>query len=274
MKNIKGRIGILGAGVLGKTLLSAWMQEGVASHKQFWATTKSKSSAEKTKKELQLTVSEKLDPSLLSDTSLLFIAVKPAQVRPLLESLKKYKLKKDCVVVSLATGVATKVIESYLPSKQPVIRVITNTPAQVKSAVTAIIPGATASKSDVELVDALFRKVGTTTVVEEKFSDTFTGLTASGPAFLYLILEALADGAVKMGISRKDAIPLVAQTMAGAAQMVLQTGHHPAVLKDDVTTPSGCTIAGLFVMEDGKIRSILARAVEEASKRAAELGSN
>jgi len=274
MKNIKGRIGVLGAGVLGKTLLSAWIQEGVASHKQCWATTKSKSSAEKTKKELQLSVSENLEPALLSDTSLLFIAVKPAQVRPLLESLKKYKIKKDCVVVSLATGVSTKVIESYLPSKQPVIRVITNTPAQVKSAVTAIIPGVTASKGDIELVDSLFKKVGTTTVVEEKFSDTFTGLTASGPAFLYLILEALADGAVKMGISRKDAIPLVAQTMAGAAQMVLQTGHHPAVLKDDVTTPSGCTIAGLFVMEDGKIRSILARAVEEASKRAAELGSN
>lgn len=265
-------IGVLGAGVLGGTLLKTWLEDGICNHKSCWATTLSKKSADKVKQELEIPVSAEVDPKMIANTTVLFLAVKPAQVRGLLESIKKFKLKRDCVVVSLATGVSTKTLESLLPSKQPVIRVITNTPAQVRSAVTAIIPGSTASKSDVAKVEALFSKVGTTTIVEEKFSDTFTGLTASGPAFLYLILEALADGAVKMGIPRKDAIPLVAQTMNGAAQMVLKTGLHPAVLKDDVTTPSGCTISGLFVMEDGKIRSILARAVEEASKRASELG--
>lgn len=272
MKSSKNIIGVLGAGVLGGTLLKTWLEDGICSNKTCWATTLSKNSADKVKKELMIPVLDQIDSKMISNTDFLFLAVKPAQVRGLLESIKKYKLKKDCVVVSLATGVSTKTLETLLPSKQPVVRVITNTPAQVRSAVTAIIPGANASKSDVARVESLFSKIGTTTIVEEKFSDTFTGLTASGPAFLYLILEALADGAVKMGISRKDAIPLVAQTMHGAAQMVLKTGLHPAVLKDDVTTPSGCTISGLFVMEDGKIRSILARAVEEASKRASELG--
>lgn len=272
MKNNRDTIGMLGAGVLGGTLLRTWLEDGICNHKSCWATTLSKNSAEKVKAQLKIPVSSQLDAKLLSSTSLLFLAVKPAQVRGLLESMKKHKLSKSCVVVSLATGVSTRTIESYLPSKQPVIRVITNTPAQVRSAVTAIVPGNSASKSDVAKVEALFSRIGSTTIVDEKFSDTFTGLTASGPAFLYLILEALADGAVKMGISRKDAIPLVAQTMKGAAEMVLKTGLHPAVLKDDVTTPSGCTISGLFVMEDGKIRSILARAVEEASKRASELG--
>ncbi len=132
-------------------------------------------------------------------------------------------------------------------------------------------PGQRAGAAHLKLARALFAPLGRVVELEEKHMDTVTGLSASGPAFVYVILEALADGGVARGLPRGTALEMAAQMVYGAAAMVLETGRHPASLKDDVTTPAGCTIAGILALEDGKIRSVLSRAVEVAALRAGEL---
>jgi pyrroline-5-carboxylate reductase len=146
-----------------------------------------------------------------------------------------------------------------------------NTPSMVGEGITAICKGKYATPEHLEIASKLFNAVGKTVVVDEKHMDAITGLSGSGPAFLYIILEALAEGGVKMGLSRELATLLAAQTMLGAAKVVLETGHHPALLKDTVTTPAGCTIDGILELEDGKLRVTLIKAVVKASQRAKEL---
>ncbi len=137
---------------------------------------------------------------------------------------------------------------------------------------TVICPGTYADKQHMETAQRIFSAVGECIDLEESHFDAVTGLGGSGPAYLYLIIEALADGGVRVGLPRDVALKIVTQTVLGAANMVQKTGRHPAALRDDVTTPAGCTIAGLLLMEDGKIRSVLARAVEEATHTAGQLG--
>jgi pyrroline-5-carboxylate reductase len=147
-----------------------------------------------------------------------------------------------------------------------------NTPCIVGQGMTVICPGTHVQASDIESTYGIFQAVGQCMELEESHFDAVTGLSGSGPGYLYLIMEALADGGVRVGLPREVALKIVTQTVLGAATMVQQTGRHPAALRDDVTTPAGCTIGGLLIMEDGKIRSVLARAVEEATQIAAQLG--
>ncbi len=147
-----------------------------------------------------------------------------------------------------------------------------NTPCLIGKGMTVLSKGSHATDGDVALATEIFEPLGRVLELEEKHMDTVTGLSASGPAFLYIIIEALADGGVMRGLPRSVATTLVAQMTLGAAEMVLTTGRHPAALKDDVTTPAGCTIAGILALEDGRIRSVLARGVETAAKVAGELG--
>ena len=174
-------------------------------------------------------------------------------------------------MVSTCAGVKLAQFEQWLPDCQ-LVRAMPNTPCLIRDGMTVLSPGRGASDEQLALAKKIFAAVGRVLVLDEKHMDVVTGLSGSGPAFAFVILEALADGGVMMGLPRQAAIELAAQTLQGAGRLVLETGTHPAALKDEVTTPAGCTIAGLLTMEDGNIRSTLARAIQEATKVAAELG--
>jgi len=177
-------------------------------------------------------------------------------------------LKKDAAVISIAAGVGLSDLAEVLPKNQPLMRAMPNTPCQAGAGMTVISPSATASEEQVAVVKCLFEAVGRAMVLEEEHINAVTGLSASGPAFLYLVIEALTDGGVMSGLPRQVAVELATQTTLGAARMVQESGKHPAALKDEVTTPAGCTISALLRMEDGGLRSVLARGVQEAPRRA------
>ncbi|MEQ1506690.1 MAG: pyrroline-5-carboxylate reductase, partial [Myxococcota bacterium] len=175
------------------------------------------------------------------------------------------------LLISICAGVSTARLAALAPDAA-VIRAMPNTPCTIGEGMTVLSPGPRATAAHLDAATRMFGAVGRVRVLDEKHLDAVTGLSGSGPAFACVILEALADGGVRMGLPRDVAIELAAQSFQGAARMVLVTGKHPAALKDEVTTPAGCTIAGLLTMEDGKIRSVLARTIEEATRVASGLG--
>jgi pyrroline-5-carboxylate reductase len=188
------------------------------------------------------------------------------------------EIGRKALLVSVAASVPTSYLEQRLAAasggkgnKVAVVRAMPNTPASVGCGMTAICRGAHAGPADVEIARTMFDAVGRTVVVDEKNMDAVTGLSASGPAFAYIILESLAEAGVKVGLPRDVATLLAAQTMKGSASVVLETGDHPALLKDAVTTPAGCTIDGILELEEGKLRVTLIKAVVKATNRAGEL---
>lgn len=181
-------------------------------------------------------------------------------------------VKKDAVVVSIAAGVTLPALTKIFGPDVAIIRAMPNTPCAIGKGMTVLARGGSANDADVALAQKIFSPLGRVVELEEKHMDTVTGLSASGPAFVFVMIEALADGGVARGLPRQVALEMASQMVYGAAAMVLESGRHPAALKDEVTTPAGCTIAGILTLEDGRIRSVLARAVEVASLRASELG--
>ena len=175
------------------------------------------------------------------------------------------------LIISIAASVPTEYVEKRLAAAIPVVRTMPNTPAIVGCGMTAICKGKFVHEKHLEAASRLFASVGRTVVVDEKHMDAITGLSASGPAYIYIILEALAEGGVKVGLPRDLATLLAAQTTLGAAKVALETGHHPALLKDEVTTPAGCTIEGLIELEKGGLRVTLINAVIKTTSRAREL---
>lgn len=198
------------------------------------------------------------------------LAVKPQVLEGVLKEVGAELAK--ALVVSIVAGVPISRITDICGRGTRVIRAMPNTPAMVKQGMTALAIGDGAQEKDVTLVRSLFESVGKVVPVEERLMDAVTGLSGSGPAYVFLAIEALADGGVKMGVPRAIAEVLAAQTVLGAAQMVLETGQHPARLKDQVASPGGTTIAGLHRLEQGGLRATLIDAVEAATKRSQELG--
>ena len=182
-------------------------------------------------------------------------------------------MRADQLVISVAAGVPIEALEGRLPTGARVVRAMPNTPATVQAGATAIAGGAHAREDDVRVARELFEAVGRVVVLDESLLDAVTGLSGSGPAYVMLIIEALADGGVKVGLHRDTALLLAAQTVFGSAQLLLETGEHPGRLKDMVTSPGGTAIAGLHTLESGALRKTLIDAVESATKRAAELGA-
>jgi pyrroline-5-carboxylate reductase len=201
----------------------------------------------------------------------LVIAVKPQIVDRILAPIAG-ALNEGDLVISIAAGVPIEAIEARLPESARVVRAMPNTAAMALAGATAIAPGAHASAADLEVARALFEAVGRCVVLDESLLDAVTGLSGSGPAYVMLMIEALADGGVKVGLGRDTALLLAAQTVYGAAKLQLETGEHPGRLKDMVTSPGGTAIAGLHTLEAGGLRRTLIDAVEAASNRAAELG--
>jgi len=199
------------------------------------------------------------------------LSIKPQIMDKVLREIGD-QLKPGTLVISIAAGVDTEAIEAAVAEGVRVIRAMPNTPANVGAGATAVSPGKHASEADLATARAIFDAVGITVVLEEIHLDAVTGLSGSGPAYIFLILEALADAGVKVGLSRRNAQRLAAQTVMGSAKMLLETNAHPGQLKDMVTSPGGTAIAGLHTLEEGGLRTTLINAVETATKRARELG--
>ncbi|MEC8991745.1 MAG: pyrroline-5-carboxylate reductase [Candidatus Latescibacterota bacterium] len=205
------------------------------------------------------------------DRDVVIIGVKPQSAAGVLGALAPH-LKADQLIVSIMAGVTTDHIAQILGADQPVVRVMPQTLVRLQAGATAVASGRHTTPQQVSMVVDLFSRVGSSVEVSEGLLDAVTGLSGSGPAYVYTIIEALADGGVKAGLPRDTALQLAAQTVAGAGRMVLETGEHPATLRDQVTSPGGTTIAGLSELEAGRVRHALIRAVEAATQRAQELG--
>ncbi len=202
---------------------------------------------------------------------IVLLAVKPQVMADVLEGLQK-AITEDKLIISIAGGIPTTFISGRFSHPVRVVRVMPNTPALVLEGMSALAGGAHATAEDVKLVTHLFEAVGKVVVLDEAHLDAVTGLSGSGPAYAFLVIEALADGGVKMGLSWEVALALAAQTVRGAARMVQETGKHPGQLKNMVTSPAGTTIAGLHALEQAGLRAACMNAVEAATRRSRELG--
>jgi pyrroline-5-carboxylate reductase len=210
--------------------------------------------------------------ALLAWADVAVLAVKPQVVDQVLSAVGR-TLRPQTLLISIAAGVPIQALESRLPAGSRVIRTMPNTAAMALAAATAIAPGTHASPADMATAREIFEAVGRAVVVDESLLDAVTGLSGSGPAYVMLVIEALADGGVRVGLPRDTALRLAAQTVYGSAKLLLDTGEHPGRLKDMVTSPGGTTIAGLHALESGALRATLINAVEAATRRSAELGA-
>ncbi|HKW64741.1 MAG TPA: pyrroline-5-carboxylate reductase [Candidatus Acidoferrum sp.] len=268
-KLVDKKLAVLGVGKLGGILLRAYLKQELFSPKRVTATVAHAEKATALSKELGVAVKTE-NRKAVQSADIVLLCVKPKVVGEVLKEIAP-ELNEKTLLISVAASVPTSYIEQNLSKKVPVVRVMPNTPSAVGCGMTGICRGAHASAEHLETARSMFNAVGRTVVVDEKNMDAVTGLSASGPAFAYIILESLAEAGVKVGLPRDVATLLAAQTMKGAASVVLETGDHPALLKDAVTTPAGCTIDGILELEEGKLRVTLIKAVVKATSRAGEL---
>ncbi len=267
----KVKVAVLGAGKMGGILLQAFLKQNLFAPDQIHATVGHAERAIALSTQWGVDVStDNLAAAQQSD--LILIGVKPFQVPDLVAEIRP-ALTKTKTLVSFAASVKTRAIEEAAGMDIAVIRAMPNTPSALGAGAAALCRGRFVSAAQMELAERIFETVGRTVVVDEKHMDAVTGLSASGPAYIYIIIEALAEAGVKVGLPRDIATQLAAQTVFGAAKMVLETGYHPALLKDAVTTPAGCTIDGILELEEGGLRVTLIKAVMRATQRAKELAA-
>jgi pyrroline-5-carboxylate reductase len=263
------RVAILGAGKMGGILLQAFLKNNLISSDQIFATVQHPDRALALSAQFGVEVTtDNLQAAMQADVILL--GVKPIQVPAVVEQIRP-ALDPDKLLLSFAASVKTRSIEDAAGCELAVIRAMPNTPAMIAAGVTALCSGRFVSEQQMMIAQKIFQTVGRTVVVDEKHMDAVTGLSGSGPAFLYIIIEALAEAGVNVGLPRDVATLLAAQTTYGSARMVLETGYHPALLKDQVTTPAGCTVDGILELEEGGLRVTLIKAVKRATQRAKEL---
>jgi pyrroline-5-carboxylate reductase len=207
----------------------------------------------------------------VQESSVVLLAVKPQIMPMVLEEIAPV-VNSEKLVISIAAGITLQTLQRALGDSRRVVRVMPNTPALVLAGAAGISPGKAATAQDVALVEQIFNAVGRAMVVSDDMMDVVTGLSGSGPAFIFALIEGLSDGGVLMGLSRQTATLLAAQTVLGAAKMVLETGKHPGELKDMVTSPAGTTIAGMQALESGGLRGLMMEAVRRATERSEALG--
>jgi pyrroline-5-carboxylate reductase len=263
------RVAVLGAGKMGGILLQAFLKNNLLEPEQIFATVHHSERAQALTAQFGVKVTTD-NLSAAAQADVILLGVKPIQVPALVEEIKS-ALTPEKMVVSFAASVHTKTIEDRAGCELAVIRAMPNTPAMVDAGMTALCAGRFVSAEQMAVAQRIFQTVGRTVVVDEKHMDAVTGLSGSGPAFLYIIIEALAEAGVNVGLPRDVATLLAAQTTLGSAQMVLETGYHPALLKDQVTTPAGCTVDGILELEEGGLRVTLIKAVKRSTQRAKEL---
>lgn len=265
------RLGFIGGGKAAQVLAKGFLSAGVIRPDEIFASAPS----ERDLKQFQLMGCNVTNDNktVMKESNLIFLAIK-AKVFP--EVLKEISpvLTRNHVVASIAAGVTLDFMQRSLPGRSRSVRLMLNTPVQFREGVTAVTFGKFATDEDYALMHQLMSSVGYCFDVDEELMDVMTALTGGGPAYVYLAIEALADGAVRVGLNRQEAMKLAAKTAAGAARMVLESGQHPGELKDAVCSAGGSTIAGIQALEECGFRGSLIKAVYEATKRAKELGTN
>ena len=265
------RIAVLGAGKMGGILLQAFLKQNLFATDQIHATVAHVERAIALSTQWGVDVgTDNLEAVRQAD--LVLLGVKPFQVPALLENIRP-ALTPEKMIVSFVASVKTDAIEEATGLELAVVRAMPNTPAALGAGATALCRGRYVKPEQMELAERIFKTVGRTVTVDEKHMDAVTGLSGSGPAYLYIIIEALAEAGVKVGLPRDVATELAAQTAFGSAKMVLETGYHPALLKDAVTTPAGCTADGILQLEEGGLRVTLIKAVMRATERAKQLAA-
>ncbi len=263
------RIGFLGAGKMATALAQGWIQAGLTSPKLVCAS--DPVAAAKDHFANATGAATTTNPLVVAQSDFVVLAVKPQNMPGLLSEVRS-AIQARHVVISIAAGITLKQIADSLGTDKRIIRVMPNTPCLVGASASAFAASASATPADVQNTQRLLDSVGRAVQVPEKLLDAVTGLSGSGPAFVAVMIEALSDGGVRMGLPRDLATMLAAQTVLGSAKLLLETGLHPGQLKDMVASPAGTTIAGLHALEQGGLRAALMDAVEAATNRSIELG--
>jgi pyrroline-5-carboxylate reductase len=267
----KIKLGFLGAGQMALALADGWLKAGLLSSADCRASDPSPAAASRFHERTGIpTVPRNID--VLEQCDVIVLAVKPQMMSNVLDEIRTVADERH-LFISIAAGFSTRRIADGLGATHRIVRVMPNTPCLIGASATGLTVGPGANPDDGPFVKRFFDAVGLCYELPEHLLDAVTGLSGSGPAFIYLIIEALSDGGVKMGLPREVALTLAAQTVLGAARMALETKTHPGVLKDTVASPGGTTIAGLHQLERAGVRGAIIDAVEAAAKRSAELGS-
>ena len=265
-------VGIIGAGNMGEVLIRGLIQSGRVAKSDIITSDVSQDRLTYMSKTYGLRTTAS-NVELVENASIIIIAVKPQNIDDLLDELANSS-HEGHLFISIAAGITTEKLASKMHHQSGIIRVMPNAPASVLAGIAAVCPGRNVSPSDLQRAVSIFECVGRTVIIKnEALMDVVTGLSGSGPAFVFLVIESLSDAGVQLGISRKESSLLAAQTVYGAAKMLLETGKHPSELKDIVATPGGTTFAGLKMLEKGNFRSTIMDAVEAATARSRELGS-
>jgi pyrroline-5-carboxylate reductase len=264
------RVGFLGAGQIAAALGRAWLASGLVSPTTLKASDPIPAARSRFQEQTGCPATAD-NREVVTASDILVLAVKPQTVPALLEEIRNAVSERH-LIISVAAGITLKQLADGLLANYRLVRVMPNTPCLVCNSATGFAVGPGAKPEDAATVEKLFNAVGKAFALPESLLDAVTGLSGSGPAFVYVMIEALADGGVRMGLPRDVALTLAAQTVQGSARMVLETKQHPMVLKDAVTSPGGTTIAGLHALERGGFRAAVMDAVEAATKRSAELG--
>ena len=262
------RIGIIGAGKMGNALISGLLRAGDTKREDLCASDVSA----KRRNQISKTYNIKCFPenkTAVQYSDIVIVAVEPNHVKTVLEDIGEELT--DKLLVSIAAGVSIDFLRKNLNRTMPLVRAMPNNPCMVGEGMTALAPSPEVSKKDLEAVKAIFSSVGKAIVIDEQLFDAITGLSGSGPAYIYLVIEGLVEGGVKAGLSEDKAVMLAAQTVLGAAKMVLETGIHPTKLREIVATPGGTTIEGIKELERGNVKSSFGRAVQSAARRSKEL---
>jgi pyrroline-5-carboxylate reductase len=263
-------VGFLGAGQMATALAKGWLTAGLLDANRSCASDPYPAAREKFHAATKLPAVES-NAEVVAKADVLILAVKPQMMNAVLGELHAALTAKH-LVISIAAGITIRQLAEQLGSETRIVRVMPNTPCLVGASAAGFALGPAATKADADLVATLFNSVGKAYAVPEHLLDAVTGLSGSGPAFVYVMIESLADGGVRMGLPRDIALALAAQTVLGSAKMILETNQHPGVLKDAVASPGGTTIAGLHALERAGVRAGLMDAVEAATRRATELG--
>jgi pyrroline-5-carboxylate reductase len=264
------RIGFLGAGKMATALAQGWIKAGLVTSDNVCASDPLQAARETFAKQTGAAVQAE-NTKILAASDMVILAVKPQTMPEVLKEIRK-KITSKHLVVSIAAGITIEQIADVIGLDRRIIRVMPNTPCLVGASASAFAGSSGATEADLQLIDRLMQSVGKAVQVPEKWLDAVTGLSGSGPAYVAVIIEALADGGVRMGLPRDLAMVLATQTVLGSAKMLQDTGLHPAQFKDQVASPAGTTIAGLHALERGRLRATLMDAVEAATLRSVELG--
>ena len=264
-----GLVAIFGAGVMGETLLAGLIRAGRQAT-ELVVTERRPDRAEELRHKHRVAVVSNVEAAQQADT--LVFVVKPQDMGALCDEIAPH-VRPGALVVSLAAGITTEFLESHLPTGCPVVRVMPNTPALVDQGMAACAPGAHCDDAHLAEARQLLEAVGRVVVLEEKHLDAVTAISGSGPAYFFYVVEAMIEAGVFLGLPRSTATELVVQTCYGAATMLRETGEHPSVLREQVTSPGGTTVAALRTLDDHKVRAAFISALEAARDRSHELAS-